>query len=387
MASNETIMVVLGAGASHDCVSVEPRNSLVRGWRPPLVTELFSPRFEKVLLRYPMVHNAAPEIRQATTLGTPAQIGLEDYLRTAFRDSDDPDDQRTYAAIPLYLQELLVEVGRNWPTARDSYQLLHSLLRRNFREVVYVTLNYDTLLDGILARGHPLSTFDDYIHPDTRWSLIKPHGSVTWRRRISNASGLPGWSFANPPANVEQVDILEHCWSDDLDRLRRSHDERNGGFIEYYPALSVPLGPGVKEINCPPEHLEWLASWLSKQGAINLLTIGYSAMDRGVLDLMAETGCAIKTALAVCGDGATAYQVLGRIGERLGFEVDVMHQVCPGGFAATTMSEDFSAWIARAGRGERIPTFFQSTLEALGVGQHDPDPLYDELSEMPDLHW
>lgn len=95
MVSNERVVVLLGAGASHDCVSVEPSSPRVRDWRPPLVTELFSPRFEDVLLRYPMVHNAAPEIRHATTLGKPAQIGLEDYLRTAFRDSNDFADQRT----------------------------------------------------------------------------------------------------------------------------------------------------------------------------------------------------------------------------------------------------------------------------------------------------
>lgn len=381
MVKGETIVVLIGAGASHDCVSVQPRNSVIRGWRPPLVADLFSPRFEKVLLRYPMVHNAAPEIRHATTQGQPAQIGLEDYLRTAFRDSDDPDDQRTYMAIPLYLQELLVEVGKEWPTARDCYQLLDGLLRRNFREVVYVTLNYDTLLDGILARRRPLLRLDDYIHPDTKWSLIKPHGSVTWRRRILNDSESTGLSFADPPPGLELGDELEHHWSADLQQLRGQTDENTGKRLNFYPALSVPLGPGVKTLNCPPEHLEWLAEGLRKRGAINLLSVGYSGMDTDVLDLIAGAGCDVKTALAVCSDGATAHESLNRIGHRLEFEVDVSHQIGSDGFAETVRSREFSGWLERVGAGKPIPGFLSATLATLDARGYEADPLYRDLSE------
>lgn len=361
--------MLLGAGASHDSVSSEPRGD-PRVWRPPLVTDLFSERFEQVLLRYPMVHNAAPEIRHATTLRQPAQIGLEDYLRSSFRDSDDHDDKRTYAAVPLYLQELLVEVGRHWTTAPDSYQLLDSLLRRNFREIVYVTLNYDTLLDGVLARRHPLRTFDDYIRDDARWSLIKPHGSTTWRRRILNASASSGWSFADPLPIIEEADDLDHVWSDDLATLRQRHDSK-GDLVFCYPALSVPLGPGEKTLNCPEIHLEWLRDHLSKSGAINLLTIGYSGADTDVLELIAEAGSEIKTALVVCGDQVTAHQAFDRVAGRLGFGMDVSHQIGAMGFAATMTSSEFSAWIEQVGDGGSARLFFDATLDAMRVERLD----------------
>jgi hypothetical protein len=134
-------------------------------------------------------------------------------------------------------------------------------------------------------------------------------------------------------------------------------------------------------------HLDWLVDWLAGQGTINILSIGYSGMDLDVLDLVAKTDCDVKTALAVCGDGAAARQALNRMGERLGFEMDVSHQLCSGGFAATMVSDEFSAWITRVGAGERIPAFLGSTLDALGVERDDPDPLYEGLYEKSDLAW
>lgn len=102
-------------------------------------------------------------------------------------------------------------------------------------------------------------------------------------------------------------------------------DESTGKQLNFYPALSVPLGPGVKTLNCPSRHLEWFAEDLCKRGPINLLSIGYSGMDTDVLELMADAGCAVKTALAVCSDGATAHAALSRIGHRLQYVSDPLY--------------------------------------------------------------
>lgn len=360
---NRTIYVLLGAGASFDSattgyIASEP-------WRPPLVTELFSPRFNGVLSGYPMVRNAAPEILHATTLREPAQLGLEDFLRTAFRDSSDTDDRRVFVGVPLYLQDLLLRVSTAWAIAPSSYQLLDGLLRRHFDEVIYITLNYDILLDSVLAARRPLEVFDDYVSSETRWALIKPHGSITWGRRIIQDGAMTGWRFHDPPAEFEQDEALDHSWTTDLTGLRRrSGTSREGS---YYPAISVPLGPGIKSFNCPSVHLEWLAARLAAADAIDLLTIGYSGTDRDVLDLIAEHGGDVRSALVIAQDVVSAKDAFARVSDVLGFGLDVAHQVGGAGFAEMLESADFVDWITRVGKGERVGTFLESTRQALGV--------------------
>jgi hypothetical protein len=67
-------------------------------------------------------------------------------------------------------------------------------------EVVFITLNYDLILDRVLAAADPhLPSPTWYVQPERKWSLIKLHGSVNWYRQLllndQNA-------FFNPPAEV-----------------------------------------------------------------------------------------------------------------------------------------------------------------------------------------
>src|SRR3989442_857303 len=103
-----TIFVVIGAGASKASISEELKSASARWgteqfkplYEPPLVTDLFDYRFAAILNQYPLLQTAVPVIRTATQ----SNIALEEYLRTAYRDSDDDVNRRVYAAIPSYLQ-------------------------------------------------------------------------------------------------------------------------------------------------------------------------------------------------------------------------------------------------------------------------------------------
>jgi hypothetical protein len=169
---SKTLFVVLGAGATKGCAA----NSSIYGeWQPPLTRELFNSRFDVVLQQYPVLHGAAPEIREA--MGDDTQ-SLEDFLRESYRDASDNLNQRVRHTIPLYLQDLLQRVSTGWTRRPDHYDLLIRQALRRFERVVFVTLNYDILLDRALHGISPLLGMGDFISisDDKPWALIKLHG-------------------------------------------------------------------------------------------------------------------------------------------------------------------------------------------------------------------
>ena len=103
-------------------------------------------------------------------------------------------------------------------------------------ETVFVTLNYDTILDERLHLHSPIDDLDGYIARRTpQWSLIKLHGSVNWGRQILT----PGFRLHEPGPTLEVQDQI--VWkgppSHDLAALR------SGEVADaFYPALSVPVG-------------------------------------------------------------------------------------------------------------------------------------------------
>jgi hypothetical protein len=148
---NGTLFVVLGAGASY-AASSGYDSGVFADRRPPLVKELFDPRFADILNRYPMAKNAAPDIKDAMEErpGAPA-VSLEDHIRTRYRDSDNEFDQRCFLSLPLYLQELLWWVGEPDELDPDNLNRLINRLLDAYAHVCFITLNYDVLLDRCRA--------------------------------------------------------------------------------------------------------------------------------------------------------------------------------------------------------------------------------------------
>ena len=273
--------MVLGAGASFDA-STRYGDAITR---PPLVQGLFDPRFDRILDRYPMAKNAAPEIRDAleTEVEEPPAVSLEDFLRTRYRDSDDELDQRRFLSITLYLQQVLLSVGNQPEDHFDNLDRLITPLIRTFSHVCFVTLNYDILLDRCLVQFDPLASINNFIsHP--RWSLIKLHGSVTWGRRIANPNQT---DLSDPKSDlIERLEqagfnkTIYHRWSLDLDTLRAGQD--GNSTFPVFPALTVPVG-SEDEIVCPEEHELAMGQRLSEAKRVDLLVIGYSGLDTAVI--------------------------------------------------------------------------------------------------------
>jgi hypothetical protein len=279
------VVVVLGAGASLGCASHGPSGN---ERDPPLVTDLFDgePRIKVVLSQYPRAAAAGAEIRRRRN-----PRAVEDFIRERFKDSDNAIDQLKFLSIPYYLQELLFRVSHGYTRDPNNYDVLIAGLLRLPTQVLFVTMNYDTLLDDRLhAVAGELERLDDYVRPEHNWALIKLHGSITWVRRIATDDSIDPFSPTFDPKLIDDTILLRR--ENDIGRLRSE------GTTHYFPALSVPVG-AADEMNCPPFHVDFLRQALGRAEGIHLLVIGYSGHDREVLELLRESATSVKSLTVV----------------------------------------------------------------------------------------
>jgi len=334
---SKTLFVVLGAGATKGCAA----NSSIYGeWQPPLTRELFNSRFDVVLQQYPVLHGAAPEIREA--VGDDTQ-SLEDFLRESYRDASDNLNQRVRHTIPLYLQDLLQRVSTGWTRRPDHYDLLIRQALRRFERVLFVTLNYDILLDRALHGISPLLGMGDFISisDDKPWALIKLHGSITWARKVET----DGYRLEAVPSELVVGDEIHHRWTEDLQGMRIWEEPHYTG--PGYPALSTPFG-SEDDLNCPREHIEFLCERFQAEDALDMLIIGYSGIDKALLRLLVESEARIRHVTVVDSNRDSAEAALSRVSE----EIDID--------SAEPAIENFEAFAETTG----LSSFLQRRSEA-----------------------
>jgi len=326
------LIVVVGAGASFDCSRAMRNDDL----RPPLVTQLFEGRrsFATILHEYTLAEQAAADIRPAISSGA---VAIEEFLRTRLRDAEDEYARRRYFQIPLYLQHLMETVGRTNGTGYtihpDNYDaLLNAALALD--DVLFLSLNYDTLLDDRLFAYDGLQNLDSYIGDRRNWSLIKLHGSVNWGRPLRE---MLETGYSNAPLELVNS-FFANRQDTDFDpaislRTGSLSQMRMDGHTHtlYYPGLAVPLGSD-DELVLPHEHLSYARERLSSMERAGLLILGYSGLDREVLELLGIARSQLHSLIVVNGSGETGEAALARINERLGFPYLTGQNVFPGGF-------------------------------------------------------
>ena len=350
----KSLIVVLGAGASHDCLQGSADG--YEEHQPPLAKELFDRRFSRILERYPLAQMEAADIIPALATGA---VGLEEHLLDLKESKLDIYSQARWREIPLYLQELLFQLSlpiaehrphggfTNRPGNYDG--LVNAVLRLD--EILFITLNYDTILDSRLA--HYPSTLPDsldwYITPDRNWSLLKLHGSVNWGNRVLNdpiptPEGGTGTNVVLELGDALELDPkVQHLGKyPTVDALRWS---RQPGGEFYYPALSVPLGP-EDGLSCPETHQDFLQERLRRIDLLNLLVIGYSGLDKSVLRLLRESGKELGRVKIVNGDTRLGYDSATNLAAGLEQPFDPAPVTFDGGF------RDFMA-------GGELPAFLE----------------------------
>jgi hypothetical protein len=289
--------------------------------------DLFDERlYSDVLSKYDLAHQAGRYITQE--LARHDTLGLERALHE-LATSEFPHLQHMAKAVPPYLQHLLHQVSDARYTEALHYdRLIERLLRLPY--VFFVSLNYDVLLDRRLNAHRLLDTLASYIDTNRNWSLIKPHGSVNWYHEASEA-----YSPATPPINLSWDSDAFQCVRPDASLL----DLRSGNVFgqeaadrtRRYPALAMPEGPDDRLV-LPEAHEKWFGEQLYSAREIDILVIGYSGLDRAILEFIARPQIKLRHMTVVNQDLQSATEVFERL-KGAGLE-PVWSKVIDGDFAS-----------------------------------------------------
>lgn len=324
MGEKRTLTVVVGAGASHNCVDQET-NKFRTDLTPPLVQDLFENRdpFNVILRQYPKAEALSATIRSRLR----RKEQLESVLK-GLAAANDLSLKKQFWHIPLYLQHLFYTVSNYYVTGGGTkYQALVRAVQSQYAKVLYLTVNYDLFLDHAIQTAYGV-TFDSL---DSYWQdqcvLGKLHGSVNWGKAILN------YNKKNVSPDGDILMILETLESDlqlsdklqviptpvfltpggselpDIEKqikalgaLRRASNPR----VTLYPALSVPI-EGKTDFHISEEQLENIRAFLRE--CSDFLVIGFSGLDEHVVKLFRDVA-QVKKLEIVNGDRAKGVETL-----------------------------------------------------------------------------
>jgi hypothetical protein len=354
------LLVILGAGASAD--SVQPDAAIPgesQGWRPPLADELFAPRFHDMLIKRGGAVVLAERVRTGMSRGET----LEQVLARLQADTSDPRRAGQVLDLQYYFEELLWNCSARWnlvDAGMSNYLTLVNELEdwrvQVGQRIVYVTFNYDMLLEYALTRrfGWNFADVADYLRAD--YAVIKVHGSANWLQvtdyQVPEGTGLAAWKLIEAAAELVRTDNF----------IVAGPGTTQYGLSGAVPAIAVPAEPKAGFV-CPSLHLQALERALSD--VEHILCIGWRGADRNLLDLMR-----------------------GRFKSPVG--VTVVTQQPPNGVAGILDSPgDWPAWVGEAGGADSCDVVrsgfsrfvrdflpgFVASLSSLPSGRTPPDPL------------
>lgn len=179
------VMVIIGAGASYDYTFDKDDQ-----YRPPLANNLFSDKFSEIISQYPGVESLSSQILHSSN--------IEKFFQkqwNSIKASHNPKLLNKLIDTQYYLHHLFKDLSKNCNNIRKNnyssfFQSLenHLIDKGRDEKALVVSFNYDTLIENSLANalGYTFSDFGDYInYKESRFILIKPHGSWNWVRFFS----------------------------------------------------------------------------------------------------------------------------------------------------------------------------------------------------------
>ena len=280
--------VILGAGASKaiDNGSAQVLNH--GNYEPPLASELFAnaslPHYSQLLNPYPGARAVASYLSPMS--GQPT-FALETELRSLSEDPD-PRIRQQFKHVPPYLRDLLWRASYEYTKTPGTYmQLLRALLAGVPHHVLFLVLNYDTLLEQALdlfeLRVKTIfENIDSYVEEDRQFKVVKLHGSIDWFKLIGSAAQT--WEDL-----VESQDVLQRT-ADDAIYIENTQGPLQQVMINRnlaYPILTAPLaGKGIADMVCPTAHIQVAKDFLKL--CRKYLIIGTSGWDEDLLALLDE---------------------------------------------------------------------------------------------------
>ncbi len=290
------LTIILGAGASHS-LNPDPKALDNQGYRPPLAADIFrgNAEFRRILNKYPLAEVLASDIDRKIRQNKEG-VGLEQILKeyeSSLKSGKDSLITRNFLQIPLYLNELFGEIAVHFTKQPDEYNNLVTLALEKLDEVLFLTLNYDTLLEIPLARnfGVDFSNEVDYIN-QSGWLLVKLHGSTNWYRPFpQEAQALDDAEYFQILKSTQlPLPLQKHFVFFKIFEHAKKYD----GNTPVYPAITVPVD-GKYDINCPETHQAKAKEFLAD--CHNYLIIGTSGKDQDLLDLLKNNAKGGRTLL------------------------------------------------------------------------------------------
>jgi hypothetical protein len=283
----QRLCVILGAGASR-AIRNEGVKLVREEFQPPLVRDLFDldkhPDYYEIMAVYPGAQLLGSDIAPSVASGTAV---LEQRLRS-LAEHPAEEVRQHFKHIPPYLRDLIAACSHLYVTAPGCYLQLVIKLHADFpHDVIYLTTNYDTLIETALTmyqKSWAFNGINDYIRQDRPAKLVKIHGSANWFRLLPGQTHM--WRSL-----VERLDITQKCPDDEIKVdnavFSRVSEHAGDGGLAMYPILTAPLaGKSPQDVVCPTSHVDYARSLL--QQCSKFLIVGSSGLDQDLLTLLDE---------------------------------------------------------------------------------------------------
>lgn len=292
------LLVIFGAGASYDSVPHRAPDAANgrHDDRLPLANELFDnrPEFVRVMMDYEKSSSFMNLVPLLQRSGADVEAELEKFQKEA---TTNPRRVAQLTAIRFYIQVMISECQSRWMRTvarkRTNYRTLlerieHWRMQAN-DSVCLITFNYDTLIEDALSTvGVKTETLQDYV-TDSKYKLVKLHGSINWARRVESPSvNLDGLNLVQV-AN-ELITRAQALRIGPTDRIVNVHPDTYMpatcpisavGPELLFPAIAIPVQNKSDEFECPRDHFDVLMASLPKVDKV--LIVGWRSQEAQLL--------------------------------------------------------------------------------------------------------
>jgi hypothetical protein len=313
-------IVILGAGASYDSINrFHEEDDEVLKWRPPLGNDIFGSRqnFRDIYDKYPGAKSFSHSINSGND--------IEDFFQKKWDLATSKNDKYTLANIinaQYCLQELFYEISIRY-SQNIGVSNYHVLMQQAYdyhletgEEVVFITFNYDLLLEQALLEvfneGNDI-TIETYTKYPIK--IFKPHGSCNWFRTFNNSSLQFHRLLSDKPSLQDFTNALnEDILVSDFPLNQSSYgqikypyfhlgqkSDKSGDYMHCYPQLLIPIKT-KDDFVMTKEHVDLMNKYLSQ--CTEMLIVGWKGQEQCFLNTLKEQ-CGdkeINATFVTCGD-------------------------------------------------------------------------------------
>lgn len=190
--------------------------------------------------------------------------------------------------------------------------LVRRVIESTFDWVMFISLNYDLLLDRALERylPHDFTSMDSYAPKKRKWCLIKPHGSVNWARETDTYPSFRN-EFAKKP-HFSRGSVIKVIMRGSNGYYVPNETPKEGPRTFLYPQLVIPADQ-PKSFACPSSHIKRAKDFI--KDCHTFVFIGFSGNDDDIARLLEMMPVSSRVVIVSC-DNVNAEASFGNICSR-----------------------------------------------------------------------